>query len=133
VEQAVTAHLPRELLQIGNSGRRTATVFARDCLSKRAVDARFIVISSKAIELALPIEPVPEQAVLETFPSDRADKQFDKRVRASHKRDGLYFLELQDAQFGPPAMDAEHWVVVGTQMFRERLATRRVRCRRVQQ
>jgi hypothetical protein len=42
VEQAVTVYLPRELLQIGNAGRRTTTVFGRGCPSKRAVDARFI-------------------------------------------------------------------------------------------
>ena len=54
---------------------------------ERAVDARFIVISGELIELALQIEPVPEQAVIEIFASDRADQPFDKRVRARHKRD----------------------------------------------
>ncbi len=53
VEQAVTVYLPRELLQIGNAGRRTTTVFGRGCPSKRAVDARFIVISGESIEAAL--------------------------------------------------------------------------------
>ena len=122
MEQAVTVCLPGELLQIGNSGRRTTTVFGRSCPSKPAVDARFIVISGESIELALQIDSVPEQAVIEIFPSDRAGQPFDKRVRARYKRDGLDFLDREHAQIGPPAMEAEQRVVVRTEMFRERLA-----------
>jgi hypothetical protein len=106
-------------------------VFGRGCLSKRAVDARFIVISGESIDLALQIEPVPEQAAIEIFPSDRGDQPFIKRVRARRRRGKLYCLDLEEAQFGPPVMEAEQWAVVGTQMFRERLARHRVKCPRV--
>ena len=49
MEQTVTVYLPREVLQIGNAGRRTTRVFGRGCPSKRAVDAQFIVISGESI------------------------------------------------------------------------------------
>jgi hypothetical protein len=86
------------------------------------VDARLIVVASESGELALKIQSVPEQDVIQILSPKGADQPFNKRVRAGDKRYGLDFLDLEDSQVRSPAMESEQRIVVRTQMLRERLS-----------
>ena len=85
------------------------------------MDARLIVVASESGELALKIQTTPEQDVVEILSPDGADQSFDERVGAGHEGYSLDFLNLEDSQARPPAMESKQRDVVRTHMLRERL------------
>ncbi len=87
-----------------------------------AVEARLIVVGSESAELALKIQTSPKQHVVQILSPKGADQPFNERVRAGHEGYGLDFLNLEDSQVRPPAMESKQWVVVRTHMLRERLS-----------
>ena len=89
---------------------------------ERAVDAHFIVAVGKLAELALKIQTVPEQYVIQILSPDSADQPFDERVGAGHEGYGFDFFNLEYPLIRSPAMESEQRIVVGTQMLRERLS-----------
>jgi hypothetical protein len=86
------------------------------------VDALFIVVAGKLAELALKIQAVPEQYVIQILSADSADQPFDERVRAGHEGYGFNFFNLQYPQICSPAMESEQRIVVRTEMLREPLS-----------
>ena len=110
----MTVYLPGELLQISDSWWSTAAFFVRSFPCARAVDACLIVVGRESAELALKIQTSPEQDVIQILSPKGADQPFNKPVRAGDKRYGLDFLDLEDPQVRPPAMESKQWVVVRT-------------------
>ena len=86
------------------------------------MDARLIAVASESGELVLKIQSVPEPEVVQMLSPRGADQPFDERVRAGDKRYGLNFHNLEDSQVRPSGMESEQWIVVRTQMLRERLS-----------
>jgi len=118
----VTVYSTRELPQISDSRWSTAALFVRSFPRARTVDACLIVVGGELAELALKIQTSPEQDVVQILSPKGADQPFKERVRAGDKRYGLDFLNLEDSQVRPPAMESKQWVVVRTHVLRERLA-----------
>ena len=56
------------------------------------MDAHVIVVASELAELALKIQTVPEQYVIQILSADSADQPFDERVGAGHGGYGLNFF-----------------------------------------
>ena len=82
-------------------------MFVRGFPRARAVDACLIVVGGELAELALKIQTSPEQDVVQILSPKGADQPFNKRVRAGDKRYGLDFLNLEDPQVRPPAMESK--------------------------
>ena len=77
------------------------------------VNAPLVVIGSESIQLAMQVEAVPEEALVEILAPKGSDQPLDERMRARHKGDRLKFLDVEDAQIRPPAMKAEQWIMIG--------------------
>ena len=118
----MTVYLPGELLQISDLWWSTAVLIVRSFPRERAVDACLIVVGSESAELSLKIQMSPEPDVIQILSPKSADQPFNEWVRAGDKRYGLDFLNLEDSQVRPPAMESKQWVVVRTHVLRERLA-----------
>jgi hypothetical protein len=86
------------------------------------VDAHVIVVASELAELALKIQTVPEQYVIQILSADSADQPFDERVRAGHEGYGFDFFNLEYPQIRSPAMESEQRIVVRAEMLREPLS-----------
>jgi hypothetical protein len=69
------------------------------------------------------IEAVPEEGLVEIFAPKGSDQPLDERMRARHKGDRPKFLDVEDAQIGPPAMKAEQGVMIGTEALGKWLST----------
>ncbi|MDB6090032.1 MAG: hypothetical protein JWN85_2816, partial [Gammaproteobacteria bacterium] len=72
-------------------------------------------IGGESIQLAMQVEAVPEEALVEILAPKGSDQPLDERMRARHKGDRLKFLDVEDAQIRPPAMKAEQWIMIGTE------------------
>jgi hypothetical protein len=79
------------------------------------VNAPLVVIGSELIQLAMQVEAVPEERVVEILAPKRSDQPLDERMRARHEGDGLEFLDVENSQIRPPAMKPEQWVMIGTE------------------
>jgi hypothetical protein len=60
----------------------------------------------------------PEQCVIQTLASNRADEPFDERMRQGNAGDALDFCHLQNAQIGLPLMELIKRIVVGAEVLR---------------
>ncbi len=70
-------------MQVSGSTGRTATLFGRSMSCQGAVDARVIVVGRELEKLALQIEAIPEQYVIQILSADRADQRYLGRVLIS--------------------------------------------------
>jgi hypothetical protein len=75
--------------------------------TQTSVNAPPVVVNGESIELAMEVEAVPEERLVEILASKRSDQALDKRVRAGHEGDGLEFLDVEHSQIRAPAMKPE--------------------------
>src|ERR1700716_2810111 len=80
------------------------------------VNAALIVVDSKSFQFALQVQTIPEEDLIEALTSHGSNEPLDERVRARHEGDGLEFLDLEDPQVRPPAMESEQRGMIGTQV-----------------
>ena len=71
------------------------------------MNAMVVVIMSELVKLALQVDCVPDQHVVEKLPSYRSDQPFHKRMGYRHQGDRLDLRDLDDAQIGTPTMEPE--------------------------
>ena len=83
--------------------------------TESGVNAPLVVIGGESIQLAMQVEAVPEEGLVEILAPKGSDQPLDERMRARHEGDGLEFLDFEDAQIRPPAMKPEQWVMIGTE------------------
>ena len=76
------------------------------------VDPPVVVVAGESIQLAMKIEAVPEENLVEILAPKGSDEPLDERMRARLEGDGLEFLNVESSQIRPPAMRPEEWVVV---------------------
>jgi hypothetical protein len=76
------------------------------------VHAPLVVIGGKSIQLAMQVEAVPEEGLVEILAPKGSDQPLDERMRARDEGDRLEFLDVEDAQIRPPAMKPEQWVMI---------------------
>jgi hypothetical protein len=81
-----------------------------------------VVIVSKRQELALEVNGVPKQGLVEEVSPDRSNEPFHKRVGNRNVGDGLEFLNVEHAKIGLPAMKLEQRIVIGAEVTREALS-----------
>jgi hypothetical protein len=55
--------------------------------SQSSVDAPLVVVGGESTQLAMEIEAVPEEGLVEILAPKGADKAFDERVRARYEGD----------------------------------------------
>ena len=81
-----------------------------------------IVIISEFVQLSREVDRVPEEHAIEIFAANGAEQPFDEQVRNRDGRDGLDLLDLEYTRVGEPTVKAKQRVVIGTDVFRQRLA-----------
>jgi hypothetical protein len=63
----------------------------------RGVNAPLVKVDGKSVQLALQVQTIPEEDLIQNLAPHSPDKPLDEGVwRARHKGDGLVFLDLQD-------------------------------------
>lgn len=69
------------------------------CLSTQpGMHAPSVIIGGEAIQLALQVETVPEEGLVEIFAPKSSDEPLDERMRTRRKRHRLQFLDVQNAK-----------------------------------
>ena len=71
------------------------------------MNASLVVIEGEIIQLAMEVEAVPEEGVVEIFAPEGSDQALDERVGARRERNGLQFLDVEHSQIRVPAMKPE--------------------------
>src|SRR5437867_3620136 len=105
---------PGVTIKLGRSRRRCAGTL-RGCRAiERTVDPMRVVIISELAQFSCQIHGVPEEYPIEVFTPDRSNKPFDEGMRDRSVRNGLDFLDLEDAKSGEPAVESKQRVVVGS-------------------
>ena len=100
-------------MEIRRSACSCAMSLERRPTAEPGVNAPFIVIGGESIQLAMQVEAVPEEGMVEILAPKGSDEPLDERMRARHERNRLEFLNSEDAQIRPPAMKAEQGVMIG--------------------
>jgi len=59
------------------------------------------------IQLAMQVEAVPEEGVVEVLAPKGSDQPLDKRMRPRHEGNALEFLDVENSQIRTPAMKPE--------------------------
>ena len=72
--------------------------------TQSGVDAPLVVVGGEPIQLAMQVEAVPEEGLVEILASKGPDQPLDERMRAGHEGDGPEFLDVESSQIRPPAM-----------------------------
>lgn len=67
--------------------------------------------------------PKTAAGLIEILAPNGSDKALYKWVRARHERDGLDFLEVENAEVRAPAMKSEQRVMIGTEALGKWLTT----------
>jgi hypothetical protein len=80
-----------------------------------SVDPPLVVVGGESIQLAMKIEAVPEENLVEILAPKGSDEPLDERMRARREGDGLEFLNVENSQIRPPAMKPEERVMVRTE------------------
>ena len=57
--------------------------------TESGVNAPLVVIGGESIQLAMQVEAVPEEGLVEILAPKGSDQPLDERMRARHKGDGL--------------------------------------------
>ncbi len=91
--------------------------------AQSGVDASLVIVVGKSIQLAMEVETVPEESLIEILAPKSADKALDIRVRARHEGDGFKFLDAENSQIRSPAMKSEQRVMIGTEALGKWLTT----------
>jgi hypothetical protein len=109
--------LPRGSVVVNAAG------LARPCFRppQSGVNALLVVIGGESIQLAMQVEAVPKECVVEILAPKSADQPFDERMRLRHEGDRLQFLDVEDSQIRPPSMKPKYGVVIGAEALGERL------------
>ena len=107
VEEAGTVRSPSEVIKI----RQLTCVFPASLqgrsTAESGVNAPLVVIGSELIQLAMQIEAVPEEGVVEILAPKRSDQPLDEWMRARREGDGFEFLDVENSQIRAPAMKLE--------------------------
>ena len=115
MNEAGTVGSPSEVLEIRRLECSCAAPLEWRSTTKSGVNAPLVVIGGESIQLAMKVEAVPEEGLVEILAPKGSDQPLDERMRARHEGDGLEFLDFEDAQIRPPAMKPEQWVMIGTE------------------
>ena len=83
--------------------------------TQSGADPPLVVVNDESIQLAMKVEAVPEENLVEILAPKGSDEPLDERMRARHEGDGLEFLDIENSQIRSPAMKLEERVVVGTE------------------
>jgi hypothetical protein len=94
--------------------------------TQSGVDPPLVLVGGESIQLAMKVEAVPEENLVEILAPKGSDEPLDERMRARDEGDGLEFLDVENSQIRPPAMKPEERVVVGTEAPGKWLAAPRV-------
>jgi hypothetical protein len=71
---------PSVVIKDGMGGRRFARSFSWSAATERLVNAIFVVINSKLVQLSLQVDCVPDEYVIKKLSSDRSDQPFLERM-----------------------------------------------------
>ena len=74
--------------------------------------ALLIKIDSKLVELALQVDGVPEEYLVEILSPNRANEALNERMRQRHIWNGFDLVDVEDTQVGLPPAKAKQWVIV---------------------
>jgi hypothetical protein len=89
VKEAGTVGSPSEVMKICRSACSRATSLERHPTTESGVNAPLVVIGGESIQLAMQVEAVPEEALVEILAPKGSDEPLDERMRARHEGDGL--------------------------------------------
>ena len=99
-----------------------ARTLGRCRAAERAMHALLVVIVAEYFRRARQVERVPEKHLIEDLAPDRANQPFDGRMRDRDVGHRFYFLDVEYPQVGKPAVKPKQGIVVGTEVFRQRLS-----------
>jgi hypothetical protein len=71
------------------------------------VDRPLVVVGGESIQLAMKVEAIPEEGLVEILAPKGSDEPLDERMRARHKGDRFEFLDVENSQIRSPAMKPE--------------------------
>jgi hypothetical protein len=103
------------VLKIRGLARSRAVSLEGRPATEPRVNAPLIVIGGESIQLAMQVEAVPEEGLVEILAPKGSDQPLDERMRARDEGNRLEFLDVEDAQIRPPAMKPEQWVMICTE------------------
>ncbi|MDB6158845.1 MAG: hypothetical protein JWO04_2551 [Gammaproteobacteria bacterium] len=99
--------MPSEVLKIrGLACGRVASLEGRPT-TQSDVDTPLVVVGGESIQLAMEVEAVPEEGLVEILAPKGSDEPLDERMRARHEGDRLEFLDVENSQIRSPAMKPE--------------------------
>ena len=81
-----------------------------------------VEVCLERLELALEVNCVPEQRVVEEFLPNRADEPFHEGVGPRNVGNRLDLLDFQDPQIRLPTVKLEQRIVVGAEVARQALS-----------
>jgi hypothetical protein len=81
----------------------------------------YVKVDLEFEQLALEIRSCPEQHTIQTLAADGADQPLHKLMEQRNIGYGLDFAHIQDSQVGLPSMKAIERIVVGAEVFRQRV------------
>ncbi len=61
------------------------------------MNAPLVVIDGESIQLAMKVESVPEEGLVEILAPKGSDEPLDERMRARHEGDRLEFLDVENS------------------------------------
>ena len=133
LKQTSTMLPPSVAIECRRSGGGRSGELCRCRSSDRAVHTMGVVIARECVQLSRQVRGVPEEHLIEVLAPDRSDQPFDEWMRHWSIRNRLDLVDLEDAQVGEPAVEAEQRVVVGADVFRSPcaltpLGEREIRC-----
>jgi len=88
------------------TGSRAASLDGRSA-TESSVDTSLVVIIGESNQLAMKVETVPEEGLVEILAPKGSDQPLDERMRVRREGDRLEFLDVEDSQIRSPAMKPE--------------------------
>ena len=110
IEETGTVRSPCEVMKIRRLACSRAASLERCPTSQSSVDAPLVVVGSESIQLAIEVEAVPEEGLVEILAPKGSDQPLDERMRATHEGDGFEFLDFENSEIRSPAMKPEQEV-----------------------
>ncbi len=81
------------------------------------MDASLVVVEGELIQLAMKVETIPEEGLVEILAPKSTDEALYERMGTRREGDGLKFLNVEYSQIRAPAMKSEQRVIIGTEVF----------------
>jgi hypothetical protein len=107
VKEAGTVGSPGEVMKIrGLTCSRGVSLEGR-LATQTGVDAPLVVVGGESIQLAMEVEAIPEEDLVEILAPKGTDQPLDERMRARHEGDALDFLDVENSQIRSPPMKPE--------------------------